>query len=90
MSFTDRRIVLGRKLILGGVVVDRYVARDVARSHVVEVQELGVGEESQLRVEVEGLLLLLLLLHGLIVWRRDGIQIVQILREIGRTTTVVA
>ena len=50
----------------------------------VKIEELCVGEESQFRIKE----VLVLLLDGLVTGRGEGVQLVQILGEIGGTTPV--
>ena len=75
------------RVTVGSVALHSFERRQLQVAKLVEIKELGVGEKSKLIIHIEGLLLLLL--HGLIVWRWDGIQILEVLREIGRSTPIV-
>lgn len=54
----------------------------------VELEELGIGEQSQVFI-VEGGLLLLLLLLGLVIRRGNRVQVIEVLREVGHATPIV-
>lgn len=75
-------ILLSSLLVFRGVVGEGHV--QVAE--LAKVKELSVGEERQLGIEIERLILL----DGLLVRGRDGVQILQVLREVGPSTPIVA
>lgn len=70
------------------VIVHRVKRRQAQISKVIEIEEFGVGEERKFGIEVERVLLLLLLLHGLIIGRGDRVQILEVLGEVGGATAV--
>lgn len=72
----------GRRLLINGI-----EGRQTEVAKLVEIQELGVREESQFLVEVESVLLLALL-HSLVVGRRDGVQVIEVLSEVGGAAPV--
>lgn len=53
----------------------------------VELEELGIGEQSQVLIVEGGLLLLLLL--SLVIRRGDRVQVIEVLREVGHATPIV-
>lgn len=71
-----------------GLLIHRVESGQTEICELVEVKELGVGEQSEFSVEVvRGLLLLLL--QSLVVRRRNRVQIIDVLGEVGGTTPVV-
>lgn len=75
-------ILLSSLLVLGGVVGEGHA--QVAE--LAKVQELGIREERQLGIEIERLILL----DGLVVRGRDGVQILQVLGEVGPSAPIEA
>lgn len=67
----------------------RVESRQTQVPEIVKVEKLGVGKKGELGIEVEGVLLLLLLL-GLVVGRGDGIQVIDVLRVVGEATRIVS
>lgn len=70
-----QKLDIGILICAGRVPLDRAVlhaieCRQVQVAELIEIEELGVGEEGKLRIDIEGILLLLL---RLVVGRRDSV-----------------
>lgn len=66
------------------------VVQGYVHVQVVEVEEFGIREHRQLFIEIERFLLLLLLLDRLFKRRRNRIEILEELREVGRSSPIVS
>jgi len=75
------------RVVLQFVIIHRVERRQVQFSELVEIKELGVGEERQFSVEVERVLFLLLL-HSLVIGRWNRVQVIEVLGEVGGATAI--
>lgn len=80
-------VCIGSGVLLAIVRIER--SRKIQVPKFVEVEELGVSEQGEFGVDVERVLLLLLL-HSLVIRRRNRVQRIEVLREVGRSSPIVA
>jgi hypothetical protein len=83
-------IRMGRLVHSLRLLIDRVERGQTKVIELIEIEELGVGEQSEVGIEVVRSLLLLLLLQSLVIRRWNRVQVLDILRKVGRATPVVA
>lgn len=84
-----RILCLALRRNLGVLVLHAIERRQIQVGELVKVEEFGISEESQLFIEVDSVLLLLLLLQSPVVRRGNSVQIIEVLGEVRRAAPTV-